>query len=69
LSEPLPLYLADAIYDAKYRRHFGDDSELGAPAGVRSRKPPPKLLAAELSTTKPKVTVTRGELPRPHLRR
>ena len=63
--EPLPPYIEDAIRDAKYRRNFGRDSELGAPAGQRSRKPLPPLTPP----VEPKTTVARGELPRPHVRR
>jgi hypothetical protein len=65
VTEILPPYIADAMRDAKHHRNFGRDSELGAPAGQRFQKPPPGLSPP----VQPTVTVARGELPRPHIRR
>ena len=59
----IPVEIAEAIFDAQRRHNFGRDSELGAPAGQRSNKPAPGLSPP----VEPKITVPRGEMPRPHV--
>ena len=59
----VPPWVFDAIWAAKRRRHDRNASELGAPAGQRSRKPAPGLSPPVTQ----KTDVPRGELPAPHV--
>ena len=59
----IPPWIEDAMLDAKRRRDFGHDSELGAPRGQRSGSPAPGLSPPAV----PKIKVASGELPHPYV--
>jgi hypothetical protein len=55
----IPPWVGAAMTDAKRRRNFDDDSELGAAPEKQTNKPAPGLLTPKLLPVTPKIKVAR----------